>query len=375
MGRPVYAVVDLEAIAGNVKGVRARVGPSVKIMAVVKADAYGHGAVEVSRAALEAGADWLGVAIPEEGAELRRAGLQAPILVLGPTPPDQADLVAAFDLDQTLPSLQLAQALSRSASERGRRIGVHLKVDTGMGRIGVPPSEAVAFAKRILLLPGLDLRGLMTHLATADEADKTHALAQLKLLREVDEALRREGIQGLLRHAANSAAVLDLPEAFLDLVRPGIMLYGYYPSKAVSHSVPLRPALSFIAQVAYLKEVPEGTGISYGRTFVALKPLKVATLPLGYADGYSRLLSNRGEVLIRGRRAKVIGRVCMDMVMVDVTDIPGVEVGDEAVIYGRQGEEAISVDEVAEGLGTISYELLSLISKRVPRIYVHRIPP
>lgn len=375
MRRPVYAVVDLEAIVENVKGIRARVGSSVKIMAVVKADAYGHGAVEVSRAALEAGADWLGVAIPEEGAELRRAGIQAPILVLGPTPPSQADLVAAFDLDQMLSSLPLAQALSRSASERGRRIGVHLKVDTGMGRVGVPPSEAVAFAKRILLLPGLDLRGLMTHLAKADEADKTHALAQLKLFQEVDEALRSEGIQGFFRHAANSAAILDLPEAFLDLVRPGIILYGYYPSKAVSRSVPLRPALSFIAQVASLKEVPEGTGISYGWTFIAPKPLKVATLPFGYADGYSRLLSNRGEVLIRGRRARVIGRVCMDMVMVDVTDIPGVEVGDEAVIYGRQGEEAISVEEVAEGLGTISYELLSMISKRVPRIYIHRISP
>lgn len=375
MRRPVYAVVDLEAIAANVKGVGARVGPSVKIMAVVKADAYGHGAVEVSRAALAAGADWLGVAIPEEGVELRRAGIQAPILVLGPTPPFQADLVAAFDLDQMLSSLPLAQALSCSAVERGKRIGVHLKVDTGMGRVGVPPSEAVEFAKRILHLPGLDLRGLMTHLARADEADKTHALAQLKRFREVEEALRREGIQGLLRHAANSAAILDLPDAFLDLVRPGIMLYGYYPSKAVSRSVPLRPALSLYAQVASLREVQAGIGISYGWTFIAPKPLKVATLPFGYADGYSRLLSNRGEVLIRGKRARVIGRVCMDMVMVDVTDIPGVEVGDEVVVYGRQGEEVISVEEVAEDLGTISYELLSLISKRVPRIYTRRISP
>lgn len=368
-GRQAYAVVNLKAVASNVRKVRARVGQRVKIMAVVKADAYGHGAVEVAKAASQAGADWLGVAIPEEGAELREAGLRAPILVLGPTPPSQASLVVAFGLDQMLCSLPLAEALSHLASGQRKPVGVHLKVDTGMGRLGVIPSEALEFAKRVRSLPGLSLKGLMTHLATAGE-DRAYALHQLKLFSEVEETLRGAGIEFPLRHAANSAAVLDLPEAFLDMVRPGIMLYGCYPSQASPRVVRLQPALSLRARVADLKKVHKGMSVGYDRTFIAPRQSRIATLPLGYADGVSYLLSNRGEVLIRRRRAKVVGRVCMDMLMVDVTDIPGVKVGDEAVIYGRQGREMISVEEVAKSLGTISYELLCRINKRVPRVYI-----
>ncbi len=366
--RPTYAKVDLRAVQSNLRKIRAWVGRSVKVMAVVKADAYGHGAVEVSKAALKAGAEWLGVAIPEEGVELRKAGIEAPILVLGATSPSQASLVVNFGLDQTLSGLPLAEALSALACRMGKRVGVHLKVDTGMGRLGVFPSEAVAFARRVHSLPGLTLKGLMTHLATAGE-DNRYALKQVKVFQEVAEALKQAGFTFPLRHVANSAAILDLPDSFFDLVRPGLLLYGCYPSKAVSRPFPLRPALSLRTRITHLKDLPKGAGISYGRTFITKHPTKVAILPLGYADGLSFLLSNRGEVLVRGRKARIVGRVCMDMCMVDVTTVPGVKVGDEVVIYGRQGGGEIRVEEVAERIGTIAYELLCSIGKRVPRIY------
>ncbi|MBI3988780.1 MAG: alanine racemase [candidate division NC10 bacterium] len=367
--QPTYAVVDLRAVASNVRGIKARVGRSVKVMAVVKADAYGHGAVEVSKAALKVGAEWLGVAIPEEGIELRRAGIDSPILVLGPTLPSQAALIVDFDLDQVLSGLPLAEALSSFACRRGKTVGVHLKIDTGMGRLGIFPAEAVAFARKVHSFPGLTLRGLMTHLATAGE-DNLYARKQVKAFQEVAEALKQAEFAFPFRHVANSAAVLDLPESFFDMVRPGLILYGCYPSKTVSRPFPLRPALSLRTRIASLKEVPKGAGISYGRTFIAGHPMKVAILPLGYADGLSFLLSNRGEALIRGRKARIVGRVCMDMTLVEVTTIPGVKVGDEVVIYGQQGKEAISVEAVAARIGTIAYELLCSIGKRVPRIYI-----
>jgi len=363
-------IVDLDAIAHNIQEVKIRVGPSVKVMAVVKADGYGHGAIEVARTALEAGASWLGVALPEEGAKLRVAGITAPILVLGPTSPTQAGLIVGFGLAQTLTTWEQAQALSQEARFQGRDIGVHLKVDTGMGRIGVAPAEALSLAKKVARLPALRLEGAMTHFADADSREKGYARAQLQTFLAVIAELTGAGIPILYRHAANSAAILDLPEAYLDLVRPGIMIYGYYPSAEVSRSLKLRPALTLRTEVAYLKEVLHGTSVSYGRTFVASRRTRVATLPIGYADGYSRLLSNSGEALIHGCRVPVIGRVCMDMIMVDVTEIPQVRPGDEAVLYGRQGETEISVEEVAAKIGTISYEVVCAISHRVPRVYV-----
>ncbi|MBI5166383.1 MAG: alanine racemase [candidate division NC10 bacterium] len=368
--RPTQAIVDLDAIAHNIQEVKIRVGPSVKVMAVVKADGYGHGALEVARTALEAGASWLGVALPEEGAKLRVAGITAPILVLGPTSPTQAGLIVGFGLAQTLTTWEQAQALSQEARSQGRDIGVHLKVDTGMGRIGVAPAEALGLAKKVARLPALRLEGAMTHFADADSREKGYARAQLQTFLAVIAELTGAGIPILYRHAANSAAILDLPEAYLDLVRPGIMIYGYYPSAEVSRSLKLRPALTLRTEVACLKEVLPGTSVSYGRTFVTSRRTRVATLPIGYADGYSRLLSNSGEALIHGCRVPVIGRVCMDMIMVDVTEIPQVCPGDEAVLYGRQGETEISVEEVAAKIGTISYEVVCAISQRVPRVYV-----
>ncbi|MFQ5532776.1 MAG: alanine racemase, partial [Candidatus Methylomirabilales bacterium] len=332
--RPTRAVVSLQAIARNLGRVRERVGKNVQIMAVVKADAYGHGAGPVARTLIEAGAAWLGVALPEEGMELRRQGLQVPILVMGPTPPDQAPLLLEYRLDQMIPHPLVAQALSGSSRGSKARVRVHLKIDTGMGRVGIHPAEAASAARAIAGLRGLEFGGVMTHFAAADALDKSHARGQLRRFLEAIREIEGVGVSVPLRHAANSAAILELPEAYLDMVRPGIALYGYPPS---SREPSWDPVLTFQTCVAQIKKMPKGETVSYGCTYEAPRDILVATLPVGYADGFSRLLSNRGEVLIRGRRAPVIGIVCMDMILVDVTDVRGVREGDEVILLGRQG--------------------------------------
>ena len=340
-------------------------------MAVVKADAYGHGAVPVSKAALEAGATWLGVAVPEEAAPLRAAGITSRILVLGPIAPDQADLVVALDLDQTVSDPSHAEAVDRVARARGRVISLHLKVDTGMHRVGIRPQQVQSVAERIAALRSVRLVGLMTHLAAAEAEDPAFAREQLARFAEAERGLAAAGVRVSVRHAANSAALIFLPEARLDLVRPGIMLYGCHPRGRQQHIKPLlTPALRLRTVISHIQEVARGDSVSYGRTFVAPRDLCVATLPVGYADGYGRLLSNQGHVLIRGLRVPIVGRVCMDMTMVDVTGVPDVRVGDEVVLIGRQGAEEITADDVAELQGTISYEVLCRIGPRVPRIYL-----
>jgi len=364
------AVVSLDAIARNVGRVRDRVGAHIPIMAVVKADAYGHGALPVARTLVEAGAGWLGVALPEEGIQLREQGVQVPILVMGPTPPDHASVLFDYRLDQMVYHPLHARAISDSANGSGARVGVHLKIDTGMGRWGIHPPDAVAAAKAIVQMPGLEFGGVMTHFAAADARDKDHAVGQLGRFLEAIREIEAAGITIPLRHAANSAAILDLPETHLDMVRPGIALYGYPPSLSISHEDPWEPALTFKTCIAQIKELPKGGTVSYGCTYEAPRDVHVATLPVGYADGYNRLLSNRGEVLIRGQRAPVIGQVCMDMIMVDVTDVSGVREGEEAVLLGRQGDETLFADTWAAHLDTITYEVLCNISKRVPRTYL-----
>jgi len=369
--RPTYAEIDLTAIAANVALACRLARPKAQVMAVVKADAYGHGAVEVARVALAAGASWLGVAIPEEAVPLRAAGIASRILVLGPIAPDQADLVADHGLDQCVCDQTQAEALDRAARARGRILALHLKVDTGMGRVGLRPRDVRLAAEKISALPSVQLTGLMTHFADAEAEEPDFAREQLARFEEVVRELPGAGLPVPLRHAANSAALLFLPEARLDLVRPGIMLYGYHPRGRKHPAEPLlRPALRLRTAISQLKDVPRGGSVSYGRTFVASRDLRVATLPVGYADGWGRLLSNRGQVLIRGQRIPIIGRVCMDMTMVDVTGLPDVRVGDEAVLIGRQGSEEITADEVGEIQGTINYEVLSRISPRVPRVYL-----
>jgi len=368
--RPTRAEIDLAAIAANVRVACELAGPTAAVMAVVKADAYGHGAAPVAREALGAGATWLGVAVPEEGAALRAAGLQARILVLGPIAPAQAAAVAAHDLDQCVSDPGQAEAISREAVARGRVQRLHLKVDTGMGRVGLPPRAVRAAAERIAAFPAVRLVGLMTHFADADADDPEFTREQLARFETVSRDLRAAGIAIPLRHAANSAGLIRHPDARLDLVRPGIMLYGCPPCATRRPGDPvLAPALRLRTAISQLADLAAGASVSYGRTFVAPRDVRIATLPIGYADGLSRLLSGRGQALILGRRVPIVGRVCMDMAMVDVTNVPGVRVGDEAVLIGRQGGEEITADEVAGLTATISYEVLCSIGPRVPRIY------
>jgi alanine racemase len=373
--RPTRVEIDLSAIQANV-GLAVRLAGMAKIMAVVKADAYGHGAVPVARAALSAGAAWLGVAIPEEGTQLRQAGLSCPILVLGPISPDQAHLSAEQNLDQCVSDPGQIESLNRAGQACGRAVAVHLKIDTGMGRVGIPPAEAERVATRIDASSHLRLAGLMTHLAEADSKDPGFTAEQVARFRAVADAIGATlGVRPLL-HAANSAGVLYHPDARLDLVRPGIMLYGCPPRRTPQpEDPPLRPPLRFRTAVSQAKTVLAGTSLSYGRTFITERPTRVATLPVGYADGLWRSLSNAGVVLIRGRRVPIVGRVCMDMTLVDVTDLPAIGPGEEAVLIGRQGGAAITADEVAGQLGTISYEVLCRIGPRVPRVYLPRLDP
>jgi alanine racemase len=340
-----------------------------KILAVVKARAYGHGAVAVSRRLLGLGADMLGVALIEEGRELREAGITAPILVMGAQFPEQAGAIVAEKLTPTVSTLSYAQALSTAAVTMKITVPVHVKIDTGMGRIGVPPDEALDFIAALSQLPGIDVQGVMTHFADADLRDKVFAANQLDRFQALITELDARGIRIPLRHAANSAAVLDFERALFTMIRPGLMLYGYNPLEAGSERADLVPVLSLVTRIAFLKSVPAGVSISYGRTFVTQCESRIATLPIGYADGYSRALSNIGEVLVRGVRARIVGRVCMDMCMIDVTDIPGVCEGDDVVLIGAQGAERITADEIAVKTGTIAYEVLCGISSRVPRIY------
>lgn len=368
--RPVWAEINLDNIVYNLEQVRKRVSAETLIMAVVKADAYGHGVIPVARRVVEAGADRLAVALPEEGVELREAGFKLPVQVLGEILPPQYPLILDYDLIPTIGKIETARGLNQLAVRKGVLQKVHLKVDTGMGRIGTLPDSAVEFVLKIAQLSNLELEGLMTHFATADEENKEYTYYQWERFNYVIRKLEAEGVNIPIKHAANSATIIDLPQFELDMVRPGIMLYGLRPSHEVDNSLSLKPALSWKARIIYLKEVPAGTAISYGSTYITPRRSKIATIPLGYADGYSRLLSNKGQVLIHGRRAPVRGRVCMDQFMVDVTEIPDVSVGDEVVLIGKQGKEEITATEIADLTGTINYEITCSISKRVPRIYL-----
>ena len=368
-GRPTAAFIDLAALSHNFQEVLLRV-EGRKVLAVVKAQAYGHGALEVSRRLLTLGADMLGVALVEEGAELRAAGIGAPVLVMGAVFPEQAETITELSLTPIVYSVKLAEALSQAARKQGKTVNVHIKIDTGMGRIGLAPEHAADTIARVFNLPGIYVEGLMTHFADADLADKQFASKQMERFEALMKALDARGLSIPLRHAANSAAVLDYRRALFTMVRPGLMLYGYSPLEASPGDADVRPVLSLVTRIAFVKTVPAGAPISYGRTFVTKRESRIATIPIGYADGFSRALSNRGEALVRGTRVPVAGRVCMDMTMLDVTGVPGVSEGDDVVLIGRQGNEEITADDLAKKTGTIAYEVLCGISSRVPRVYV-----
>lgn len=369
--RPVWVEVDLEAIRHNLTEIRRQVGPAVEIMAVVKAEAYGHGAVKIARTVLRSGANRLGVALPEEGIALREAGITAPVLVFSPLQTDQAEVMVKYELTPTICMLEPAVALSRAAVAAGKTINIHVKIDTGMGRIGVPANEGVLFIKKLQSLPGIILEGVFSHLATADERDKEYAKYQIKTFNKVILDLKNEGQLPAKAHLANSAAIIDLPLAYYNMVRPGIMLYGMYPSLEVNlEKVRLKPAFALKTKVVFIKRVVQGSTISYGRKYTAPKDTTIVTLPIGYADGWPRRLSGKADVLISGKRFPIVGTICMDLCMVDVGDEP-VEIGQEVVLIGSQGAESISVEEIAGHLETINYEVTCMIGDRVPRRYLN----
>jgi len=379
----VKAEIDLKAIAHNIKELRRITHPKARLMAVVKANGYGHGAIEVARCALQNGAEILGVARIEEGIQIRNADIEVPILIFGYTHPELAADLLEYDLTPTVYSFASAQTLSRAAAPLQKTIKIHLKVDTGMGRLGLLPhnfqpdnsvaisADAIEETVAIADLQGLELEGIFTHFATADSADKSYAEDQLNLFINYLNRLQKAGLEPSVRHAANSAALIDIPHSHFDMVRPGIATYGLYPSDEVNKQhVPLKPAMSLKTQIIHLKQVPAGFKVSYGITHATRKATTIATVPVGYADGLNRLLSSRGQMLVNGQRAPIIGRVCMDLTMLDVGHIDNVQMGDEVVIFGQQGNETLSVDEMAALLNTINYEIVSSITARVPRVYL-----
>lgn len=369
--RPTRAEVDLGALGFNIDQIRKKVGSRTKIMAVVKANAYGHGISEVANAAVAFGVDSLGVAFPEEGLLLRQNGIAGPVVVLAGIAPDQAGPCVDYDLEVAVPSLDIAQCVDDAARRRKKKAKVHLKVDTGMERIGVRAEEAPQFATTVAAMRHLEIVGVFTHFATSDSADKTFAYWQLERFQKAIDEMRAAGVEIPLRHIANSGAILDMPEACYDMVRPGVILYGIYPSKETSESFPVRPVMALRSKVILLKQVPANTSISYGRTYMTGRSTWVATVPIGYADGYSRLLTNKSEVLIRGRRYRTVGVICMDQLMVEVDSSTDVAVGDDVTLIGRDGAESITAWDLADRMNTIPYEILCAISSRVPRVYTN----
>ena len=371
--RPTWVEVDTGSIANNIERVRAAIPDKTQIMAVVKADGYGHGAVPVAIAALNSGAAFLGVALVEEGIALRRAGIVAPVLFMESLFPWQASDLVRYGLTATVASYDSADVLSESASLLGRKAKVHIKVDTGMGRLGLPPDAILGLVRHVSGLPRLEIEGIFTHLACA-ESDPSMTRRQLELFHDVLSSLAAEGYEIPIRHVANSAAALCVPEAAMDMVRIGGAMYGISPMGSSPLSRGWQPALSFKTRVSYIKPVKAGATVSYGATYVAPGPELIATLPVGYADGYSRLLSGRGEVLIGGVRCPVAGRVCMDQIMAVLPPDSDARVGDEVVLIGKQGREVIYAEDIARIMGTIGYEVVCSISKRVPRVYVSSQP-
>lgn len=367
--RPTIAEISLHAIKKNVQRIREHVHPA-NVMAVVKADAYGHGAIPVAQAALSAGASQLGVALLEEGLELRRAQIIAPILVFGGFFEKQIDSFIANNLQFTLYDVRLAEIVSQRAQALGRVAQAHVKSDTGMGRVGLLPYEAVEAILTMAKLPNLELIGLCTHFASSDSRDKTYAHQQLEQFKTIVQQLTNHDLRFKNVHAANSGAILDLPQSYFNLVRPGVVMYGYYPSRETSESIPLEPAMTLRTKILHVKSVPTGTFISYNSTFQTRETTTIATLPLGYADGLSRRLSNNFEVLVRGKRCPLVGRVCMDQIMIDLGDMQNVHAGEEVVLLGKQGDEEISIYEWCRRLETIPYEVTCGISRRVRRNYV-----
>ena len=370
MNHPAWVEIDVDALSRNIVLTRDLVGEGCSILLVVKADAYGLGAVQVSQVAGRSSVSMLGVATVHEAIELKEAGIGLPILVLSPTLADEIPDLVDYGIGSTVPSLDFARKLSSRAQSLGKESRVHVEVDTGMGRCGVGLNEALDFVTQVSEMDSLILEGVYTHFPNAHIGDLDFTKRQVSLFSKLIDQLREKGIEPPLIHAANSGAILMAKDSYFTMVRPGIMVYGLKPSSFPFADPGLVPVMSFKCRVAQVRDIPKGHGISYGRHFVAGKDMRVAVLPIGYGHGVSHRLSNNGDVIIRGKRAPIVGSVTMDVTVVDVTDFSEVEVDDEAVVFGAQGEESIAVEEVATRSGTISYEVITRISRRVPRVFV-----
>lgn len=371
--RAVWAQIDLDAAAHNMRQIRAHVGPDVRIAAVVKANAYGHGSVELARTFAENGADCFAVSSLDEAVELRRyAHITNEIFILGHTDARRTEELLDFDIEPAVFNLKNAEFFSQEAQRKGKVLGVHIAIDTGMSRIGFPADEeSLRVIQKIASLPCIEIRSMFTHFAVSDIRDKSFTREQYRRFEWIGERLREEGVTIPWRHCCNSAATLELPEFHCDMVRPGIIMYGCEPSSEIDiRPFNLKPVMSLRCCIAHVKLIDPGATVSYGRHFKATSRRKIATLPVGYADGYSRILSGKVDVLYHGHRVPQVGAICMDQCMIDVSGEAGVHAGDEVVLFGRQGDSFIPIEEIASACGTINYEIMCNISRRVPRVYM-----
>lgn len=369
--RPVWAEIDLDILANNMKNIKKLAG-NKEVIAVVKADAYGHGALDVAPCLLENGASRLAVAMLTEAIELRNNNIKAPIMILGYTPLDLGEELINFDIEQTIYDLDYARELSSLAIKINKKAKVHIAIDTGMGRIGfLPTNESFNSICEIYSLDGLDVVGIFTHFSSSDEADKEYTQYQFNQIYDFIRKLENNGINIPLKHASNSAAIIDLPNTYLDAVRAGIILYGYYPSNEVKkENLSIKPALTLKAKIAHVKELESNMYISYNRTFKTSRKSKIATIPIGYADGYIRTLKHDAKIIVNGQLAPIVGNICMDQFMIDVTDIPNVKTGDEVILLGESNGIKFNADYIAKCMNSINYEVLCLLKKRVPRAYI-----
>lgn len=368
--RPAYLEIDLQALASNVKNIKRKLGKKVELLAVVKADGYGHGSYEVSKVALKNGAGFLGVAFLEEGIELRGSGIKAPILILSPEFYGREKELIEYDLQPAIADLDFAHNLNQEAKKQNKIAEVYLKIDTGMRRYGIEPSSALDFVRVVQKLKNIRLKGILSQFSTTEDSDKDFAEKQLYLFKKTVKQLEELNGDRLVRSIANSGAFLKLPQSCFDQVRVGILMYGIYPSPKLPKKVKVRPVMSLKSRIVQIKEVQKGESIGYGRTFITKRRTKIGTIPLGYADGYPWQLSNRGKVLVKGKRVPIIGRVCMDAFMVDLTELPDVKIGEEVVLMGKQGKEKIEAHQIAGWANSFSYEIVSRMGKRLPRVYL-----
>jgi len=362
--------IDLDAIEENTRSIKASLGDGVKLLAVVKSDAYGHGLIEASRACLSGGADWLGIVNVREGIILREGGISAPALVLGPILPSEAGDVASNNLEVVVFTKVVAEALASACQDSGKDVGVFIKVDTGMGRLGIYPEEVLEFARFLSTMPSLNIRGLITHFPIAYIEDKSFTYNQIRVFKSLIDELRRDGFELPLNNCANSAAMISLPEAKFEMVRAGIALYGYYPSDSDERKIKLRPAMSIRARIMYLRKVKKGTPISYGITHIAEKDTYIGVIPIGYRHGYLRALSNKAFAIHKGRRIPQVGTICMDMSMFDFGEKANISEYEWITLLGEDGGEVIWADELAEYANTISYEILTSLSSRIDRLFI-----